>query len=396
MDIAMKLLLNNNFSANVRSFFTGHALKKGFGVAIRAYLARPYVLKNCRRVCIYYALNRISFSQVYPFIYYQREIEHRYNVEIRFLPVNTLAQGNSLKHPRADIILVQTWFTVDADSLRQMLDFLSLKNPDAEISFLDSFAHSDIRLARILDPYIRFYIKKSLFKNQCEYLRSYCGDTNLTEYYGRLYGITSGPVDWKTPETALQKLRLGPNFFTAPHFISGFSNGHIPALSPRKIDVHARLGGARGTNWYQTMRTASKKKIQSLKSVNVFTGAGVAWKLYMAEMRDSNICFSPFGYGELCWRDVEAFATGAVLVKPDMSHLRTLPNLYEENETYIPIKWDFSDLPEVVQNILSNFELRHHVAAEAFRRVSEYVKTAQFVDDIDFLFEEDDLAETLH
>ena len=106
----------------------------------------------------------------------------------------------------------------------------------------------------------------------------------------------------------------------------------------------------------------------------------------MAEMQDSKLCFSPFGYGELCWRDVEAFASGAVLVKPDMSHLETSPNMYVANETYFPIKWDFSDFHEVVYRVLSDDDLRKHVASEAFRRVSNYIKTAKFVDDIGFLF----------
>lgn len=379
------LTRTNQMSAS--AVIAKYALKRVFGLVARAYLARPFTHRNCRRVCIYYAPNRISFSQVYPFIYYEREIARRYHVEIRYIPVNTLLKGRHQNCPRADIILLQTWFTVDTDLLSKVLSILSETNPNAEISFLDSFAHSDIRLSRILNSSIRFYIKKSLFLDYREYLRAYHGDTNLTEYYGGLFGIDYELIDWKTPESVLNKLRIGPNFFTAPHFIWDFAHGELPSLTSRKIDIHARIA-ASGTDWYKAMRTASLQRISSLPNLKILSGTGVNWKQYMAEMQNSKLCFSPFGYGELCWRDVEAFATGAVLIKPDMSHLKTLPNLYVANETYIPTKWDFSDLHDVVHKVLSDDNLRKHVATEAYTRVSNYVRTSKFVDDMSFLFDE--------
>ena len=43
-------------------------------------------------------------------------------------------------------------------------------------------------------------------------------------------------------------------------------------------------------------------------------------------MRHSRICISPFGYGEICWRDFEAILCGCLVVKPDMSHVETNPS----------------------------------------------------------------------
>ncbi len=107
----------------------------------------------------------------------------------------------------------------------------------------------------------------------------------------------------------------------------------------------------------------------------------------MAEMGRSKICASPFGYGELCWRDVEAFLAGAVLLKPDMSHLDTLPDLYRPWETYAPIAWDFSDLAEVVDRLLSDEALRSRIALAAFEETKRYLSEKRFVQDIRFVFE---------
>ena len=54
--------------------------------------------------------------------------------------------------------------------------------------------------------------------------------------------------------------------------------------------------------------------------------------------------------------------TGAVLVKPDMSHLETLPDLYRPGETYLPVRWDFSDLGDVVGSALADADLRRRLA----------------------------------
>ena len=52
---------------------------------------------------------------------------------------------------------------------------------------------------------------------------------------------------------------------------------------------------------------------------------------------------SPFGWGELCLRDYEAVLGGALLLKPDMSHLETWPDVFVPHDTYAPFDWDATD-----------------------------------------------------
>ena len=47
---------------------------------------------------------------------------------------------------------------------------------------------------------------------------------------------------------------------------------------------------------------------------------------------------------------------GTILIKPDQSKIISKPDVYVENETYIPCKLDFSDLNEKVQYVLDNFK----------------------------------------
>ncbi len=362
-----------------------HLLSPGPGAALRAWFARPFSRRNRTRVAIYYSPNRISFSQLHPFLYYQQRFREAEQAEIRAVPIDTLLTGARMPLERADVILVQPWFTVDPDRLTGLLERLGRAAPAAPITFLDSYAHSDLRLGRHLEPHVRHYVKKSLFRDHSLYLRAWRGDTNLTEYYGDLYGIEADPVDWQTPPALLERLHLGPNFFTDPRFLDDFITGVLPPRDDRPIDVHARMA-SKGSGWYQAMRADSLARLGALPDLTIAAKGTVPLKTYMAEMGQSKLCFSPFGYGELCWRDIEAIRVGAVLIKPDMGHLETHPELYEPGVTYLPVRWDFADLEEVIRGALADEARCRQIAATAWARISGYLREARFVDDMGFLF----------
>lgn len=56
---------------------------------------------------------------------------------------------------------------------------------------------------------------------------------------------------------------------------------------------------------------------------------------YINELRQSKFCLSPFGWGEICYRDFEAFIYQNVLIKPSMDHLITWPSFYKKNVTFL-------------------------------------------------------------
>jgi hypothetical protein len=75
---------------------------------------------------------------------------------------------------------------------------------------------------------------------------------------------------------------------------------------------------------------------------------------YFNVLANSKICISPYGYGEIAIRDIEAILSGCIVIKPDMSFVDTTPNIYNK-ETCIFCKADYSDLCEKIDYILVNY-----------------------------------------
>jgi len=70
---------------------------------------------------------------------------------------------------------------------------------------------------------------------------------------------------------------------------------------------------------------------------------------YNRELRNSKITFGSYGLGEICFRDFEAIINYSLLIKPDMDHLTTWPDVYQKNVTYVPLQWDGSDFIETIE-----------------------------------------------
>ncbi len=327
---------------------------------------------------IYYHADAICWSQVYPFFYDAKIFDDRFGAHIRALPVEDFLTGRQL--PAADVVLVQPWFTESPDRLRTAFARYRDRHPLVKLVFLDSYAHCDLRLGKAIEPYIDLYQRKALFRDRRLFLQPFAGDTNLTQYYCERYGISAELVDWKVPESLLDRLRLVPNFLTAPYLMEGFL-GPEPGFADQTIDLHSRFE-IKGTPWYSAMRVEAEKAVKALEGVTRTADARIPRNQFLDEMRRSRLCWSPFGYGELCWRDLEAFVTGAVLVKPDMGHLETLPDLYVPGETYLPVKWDFSDFEAVVRGALADPEGRQRIARNAFAAARDYLMEKRFVADM--------------
>lgn len=84
----------------------------------------------------------------------------------------------------------------------------------------------------------------------------------------------------------------------------------------------------------------------------------------------SKITVSPFGFGEVCFRDFEAILAKSLLIKPDMSHIDTWPNVYIPFITYVPVKWDLSDLEEKINYYISNNEERQKIVESAYSHLN--------------------------
>lgn len=366
-------------------YFLSHGLRGGaarkrlhqvYQPFSRSLLATGFSRGAETRVLILHHPNRICWASIYPYFHYGSELAARYGTDFRARPITDIFRDSV---PAADIVLIQPWFTEDIDRLAEAIARYRTRHNPAQVVFLDSFAHIDLRFGRALEPLVDLYLRKALFRDRQAFLSPRLGDTNLTEYYMTLYGIPGQIVDRQVPVSLLDRLDLMPNFLAAPHLMPGFL-GAAPDPADRPIDLHVRLA-TEGTSWYQAMREHSVRVTQGLQGIVTTPPERISKTHFLRELRQSKLCWSPFGYGELCWRDIEAFMTGAVLVKPDMSHLDSLPDLYRPHETYLPVRWDFSDFEDVVRHALADPERLRHMANAAFQACRTYLTQGRFVDD---------------
>lgn len=358
------------------------AARHRFSRPIRAFpkpiFGAPFPPRARVRIVVYHHADPISWSQVYPFFHDARTFERRYGAHIRSFPVaDFLARRPA---PEADVVLVQPWLTEPPERMEAAFAQYRATFPDTRIIFLDAYAQCDLRFGRVVEPYVDLYQRKALFRDRSLFLHPFAGDTNLTEYYSGLYDIPAAPVDWQVPERLLDRLSLVPNFLTAAYLMDGFL-GPEPEFTDRPIDLHSRVA-TKGTPWYAAMRSTANAAAKAIEGIRLTPEGRIPRGQFLDEMRHARLCWSPFGYGELCWRDLEAFMTGAVLVKPDMGHLETLPDLYVPGKTYLPVKWDFSDLEAVVRGALADPEAQRRIALNAFHVARDYLREQRFVADM--------------
>jgi hypothetical protein len=74
---------------------------------------------------------------------------------------------------------------------------------------------------------------------------------------------------------------------------------------------------------------------------------------------------SPFGMGEVCFRDFEIIQFGSIMIKPNMEKVITYPNIYIPYETYVPCNADWSNLNEQIQYVLDNYNECKDIAENA-------------------------------
>jgi len=347
--------------------------------------ARTFSASARKRVLVLTEPGHIPESQIFPFHFYQPELFARWQHELIELPTRVFEAAPERAPGNADIVIVQTWFDLAQERCDALFQAIRRCNPSAKIVFLDSFAPTDLRLASMLDPYVDVYVKKHVFKDRTRYGQATRGDTNLVDYYGTLYGHDHAEQRFNIPAGFLNKLVVGPSFCTAPRLLPALFDRAVPNRLTPRFDIQSRLA-VNGTDWYQSMRMQAVAAIDALDQYSVLSRNGITQRQYMRELRASTVCFSPFGYGEVCWRDYEAVFSGALLIKPDMSHIETAPDIFRAHETYVPVAWDFSDLPEVMGWWLAHPEECERVTKRAYQVLHEHARQAGFVDQMSTVF----------
>jgi len=323
-------------------------------------------------------VDRIScFYSLSPFLHYAGSDYHF---------VYTDDSDWCLKKDKNEILIMMRQF-IKPDAVDLEL-LASLRKKYKKIAFFHDDAGGGIPRLQVL-PFVDLFYTKAILKDRSLYTRDLYGKELYSDYYHSKYGVIdydarSRPVVSDVRE--LDKLRLSWNIGVGDyprHKLrqrSGVAFARVfnptvarffyldrpfpkdPVSANKGLyPVHARVGfiSRPSISWQR------KLIIDKIGADSRFLTGSVSQNQFNRETADSKIVLSPFGWGELCLRDFEAVRSGALLMKPDMSHLETWPDLFVPGETYVPFGWDAEDLVDTASRYLDDEEARLRIARNA-------------------------------
>ncbi|AEJ19611.1 glycosyltransferase family protein [Gracilinema caldarium] len=284
------------------------------------------------------------------------------------------------------LIMVRQFIKPDIVDLELMKN---LRKKYEVIAFFHDDAGGGIPRLEVL-PYVNLFYQKALFKDINLYKKRLYGKELYSDYYHTKYAVQDKEHKERAiveDDAQLNKLRLSWNIgigdYPREQFRQRFGTALAKVFGPsiskhiysrKKINynpvdynkgifqVHARLGlTGRPSIAYQRYLILNK-----IKNDPRFLIGEVSQKQYNYETKHSKMILSPFGWGELCLRDFEAVRAGSVLLKPDMGHLLTWPDIFIPFETYVPFSWDVDDLLDKVDAYLGNDQARKQIAYNAW------------------------------
>lgn len=330
---------------------------------------------------------RSSLSFIFPILMWE---EHLKSVDIEISLLNTVCP----KIYEADVLIVDSNFyrgkrAFDVNYIDEEIELLSKK-----IKILIWYDLSD---SSALDnpwplEYVNFYIKNQLLIDSAKYLSPIKSNGRVfSDYYISNNYVQESKSTDSVPvknKNLLKKLRLGWNsciyngslsnkffiFLRKKFQIKNLINYKISFYKPnilRNNNCFARFNTNYSKESISWHRKETLKKLKNYYSS--IKNEKISHRKYMSELKNSKIVVSPFGWGEFSYRDYETFALGGLLMKPDMTHLVTWPNLYIENETYIPYSWNLENLIEQLENVLLKDKMRISIAEYAQENLKKYI-----------------------
>lgn len=269
------------------------------------------------------------------------------------------------------------------------------------VLYFDTTDSSGWLHAKVL-PHVDRYYKAQLLKDRSRYLAPLYGHRPYTDYYHREFGIEDEPPEASeavADPALLEKLGVSWNSGLADYSRFGparmalYARLPLPALlsPPTRF---AAPDGERPNGLSCRMGTAYAKATVAFQRREIARRLGPASpsgklprRAYFAEMEGSLAVLSPFGLGEITLKDFEVFLCGSLLVKPDLSHMETWPDLFRAGETMAAFRWDLSDLDETIETALSDPRASAAMAEAGQALYREYVATETGYEDFCERFE---------
>lgn len=168
---------------------------------------------------------------------------------------------------------------------------------------------------------------------------------------GRFHTILLGrPPQQTEPLSSLAKSKicLGYSYAVYPQ-LQPFLKAPCDLKSPRNYMV-SYAGTDRYSDPYVTAHRQKAKKMVNRFGKRAYTKK-VGLSDYLGVLRRTRVLVSPWGFGEVCYRDFEAALMGCVLVKPRSDYVLTEPDMFRDDVTYASCLPNLEDLNEVIVKV---------------------------------------------
>lgn len=311
-----------------------------------------------------------------------------------------------LKDKNSVLVILGKLFT--GLSSDKKLDLIrKAKNKYKHLIFFDDLDGSEIQFFKYFDNFDLFF-KKQVYGNKLNYIKDFQGDKLFTDFYSKYSGgevIVKYGFDGKYEGNPndLEKIKVAWNIGLGPYppnnskitrfFFNYLGKNFIwlvlNKFPQKEFRLKKEIKKCQARFSFNPKRDhidfQRKLLLEIISNNSLFLSGKIDPKNYLKELKSTIAVLSPFGFGEICFRDFEAIINGAVLVKPNMDHLITWPNIYLPNQTYLPINWNGSDLIDKVENLISNPIMINELRQNAFQVLSgahENLddKVAEFID----------------
>jgi hypothetical protein len=341
------------------------------------------------KICVYYLEDDITlFFTLYPLL-----TSRKYGGEFHF----TTDLDYVLNHSQEKYLLLVRFYkrreiAQDESILGKMRDRFE------KVIYLDDTASAD-ELNCTVFPYVDYYLKKQIHRDKATYLSPSYGKRAFTNYYHEKYDIEDDNEEIRPAlsQNHIDKIKLGWNLgigcYPKTKYRNGLARRVHPVLglngikllykSPLKYNFpkpHLNKISARYGMTFDRKTVAFHRSIyeDTVNNSALFLTGRVPIKLYNQELRQVRATFSPFGWGEVCFRDFEAIINRSVLIKPDMSHIETWPDVYQDGKTYISVDWDGHNLEEKSLELLNNPSVMDGISQNA---LTHYLDSFMHLDD---------------
>ena len=322
-----------------------------------------------------------TFHSLLPLISLAKNID---KYDIKFVDYNN---KNLYKYSGDIIILVRKFHQLDIrnnKNIEYMINYINniKKRFSKVIYFDDSAAVSHILF--FIVPLVDCYWVRGLLKNNNLYSESFYGGRTYSQYYNKKYNVedeniylsplnkdkfpSNIKIAWNigigcypTNKNSLLNIyydeikkiscfismlpSIKPLYFLVNKYIKEMIKvlSEEVSLSKKRKLVSARFSSK---GYYNSIAFHRELVLKKIKKNDLFLKGKTSKWNYIQECNYIYGILSPFGWGEICYRDFEATLGGNLLLKPSMDHIETWPNIYRE-DCYFKLDWNFNNIDNI-------------------------------------------------